>query len=80
MVKSCGECSHSLENIEREDEVYCIANSPTPIVTSQGNIISMFPSMMMWGKCDNFKKGKTQQGNKRPPKQEILEPELKVVS
>jgi len=33
--------------------------------------------MMAWGKCDNFKKGKTQKMNKQPP--EILEPELKVV-
>jgi hypothetical protein len=77
MEKSCGECSHSLES-ETDGQILCIINAPVPIVTIQGQIISVFPSMMAWGKCDNFKKGKTQKMNKQPP--EILEPELKVVS
>ena len=76
MKKSCGTCSHSMES-QAEGEVLCIANSPVPIVTIQGQIISIFPSMMEWGKCDSFIKGKTQKQNPQPP--EILEPELKVI-
>lgn len=76
MKKSCGTCSHSMES-QAEGEVLCIANAPVPIVTIQGQIISIFPSMMKWGKCDAFEKGKTQKQNSQPP--EILEPELKVI-
>ena len=76
MQKSCGKCSHSME-AETEGQVLCVANPPVPIVTIQGQIISVFPSMMEWGKCDAFDKGKTQKMNPQPP--EILEPDLKVV-
>ena len=76
MQKSCGKCSHSME-AETEGQVLCVANPPVPIVTIQGQIISVFPSMMAWGKCDAFDKGKTQKMNPQPP--EILEPDLKVV-
>ena len=60
---------------QAEGEVLCVANPPVPIVTIQGQIISIFPSMMKWGKCDVFEKGKTQKQNSQPP--EILEPRLK---
>ena len=76
MQKSCGKCSHSMES-QTKGEVLCVANSPVPIVTIQGQIISVFPSMMEWGKCDAFVKGTTQKQNPQPP--EILEPELKVI-
>tara|TARA_R100000900_G_C3341195_1_gene165226 strand:- start:1052 stop:1252 length:201 start_codon:yes stop_codon:yes gene_type:complete len=62
---------------QAEGEVLCIAKPPVPIVTIQGQIISIFPSMMKWGKCDAFEKGKTQKQNPQPP--EILEPDLKVI-
>ena len=62
---------------ETENQVLCVASPPVPIVTIQGQIISVFPSMMEWGKCDAFDKGKTQKMNPQPP--EILEPDLKVV-
>ena len=62
---------------QTKGEVLCVANSPVPIVTIQGQIISVFPSMMEWGKCDAFVKGTTQKQNPQPP--EILEPELKVI-
>jgi hypothetical protein len=74
-VKKCGRCSHSMES-GSDEEIFCIANPPVVIVF-EGKIISMFPSMMLWGKCDSFIKGKTQKLNKQPP--EILEPELKVI-
>ena len=77
MQKSCDKCSHSMES-ETEGQVLCVANPPVPIVTIQGQIISVFPSMMEWGKCDAFDKGKTQKMNTQP--QEILEPNLKVVN
>ena len=76
MKTSCGTCSHSMES-QAEGEVLCMANPPVPIVTIQGQIISIFPSMMEWGKCDAFIKGKTQKQNPQPP--EILEPDLKVI-
>ena len=76
MKKSCDVCSHSMES-QAEGEVLCVANPPVPIVTIQGQIISVFPSMMEWGKCDAFVKGKTQTMNPQPP--EILEPDLKVI-
>mgnify|MGYP003111900170 FL=1 len=76
MKKSCDICSHSMES-QAEGEVLCIAKPPVPIVTIQGQIISIFPSMMKWGKCDAFEKGKTQKQNPQPP--EILEPDLKVI-
>ena len=77
MQKSCGKCSHSMES-ETEGQILCVANPPVPIVTIQGQIISVFPSMMEWGKCDAYTKGKTQTMNPQPP--EILEPVLKVVN
>ena len=76
MKKSCDVCTHSMES-QAEGEVLCVANPPVPIVTIQGQIISIFPSMMKWGKCDVFEKGKTQKQNSQPP--EILEPNLKVI-
>ena len=76
MQKSCGKCSHSMKS-QAEGEVLCVANPPVPIVTIQGQIISVFPSMKVWGQCSAFVKGKTQKQNPQPP--EILEPELKVI-
>ena len=75
-MKSCDTCSHSMES-ESDDQIFCIANPPVPIVTIQGQMISTFPSMMNWGKCDGYKKGVTQKMNKQPP--EILEPEIRVI-
>tara|TARA_R110000824_G_scaffold45656_1_gene131894 strand:+ start:117 stop:317 length:201 start_codon:yes stop_codon:yes gene_type:complete len=62
---------------QAEGEVLCVANPPVPIVTIQGQIISIFPSMKVWGKCSAFVKGTTQKQNPQPP--EILEPDLKVI-
>ena len=75
MEKSCGKCSHSMES-EMKDQVFCIANPPICII-NEGRTITVFPTMMEWGKCDGYEKGKTQKMNKQPP--EILEPALKVV-
>ena len=62
-VKKCGRCSHSMES-GSDEEILCIANPPVVIVF-EGKIMSMFPSMMLWGKCDNFIKGITQKENSK---------------
>ena len=78
MQKSCDKCSHSLMVDELEEgQVLCIAKPPVPLMNTQGQIITVFPTMMIWGKCDAFIKGRTQKQNSQPP--EILEPNLKVI-
>ncbi len=42
--------------------VFCIAHPPHPIMTQQG-VLSHFPMLMRWAKCDEFKQGKPQMQN-----------------
>ena len=65
MENICSNCSHSMKS-EVEGQILCIANPPVPIVTIQGQIISIFPSMMGWGKCDTFNEGVTQELSSSP--------------
>ena len=59
--KRCSNCAHAMES-ESRDQVFCIEGPATP-VSHNGNIISVFPSMMLWGKCDKFKAGSMQKQN-----------------
>lgn len=56
--KICGNCSHAMD-AGQESLVYCIAHPPVPVQTHQG-VISHFPMLMTWAKCDEFKQGKVQ--------------------
>ena len=59
--KRCGNCAHAMES-ELRDQVFCIEGPSVP-VSHNGNIISAFPMMMLWGKCDRFKAGVVQKQN-----------------
>lgn len=60
-MKRCAECSHAMES-ETPVQVYCI-ESPARVISHNGQIVSAFPQMMLWGKCDKFKTGKPQKQN-----------------
>lgn len=47
-------------------QVYCIRFPATPLIFN-GGITSVFPSMMEWGKCDEFAAGSPQDQNKQEP-------------
>lgn len=65
-TKRCGGCAHSMENDMggAPDVVYCIHGPATPVAVN-GQVVSFFPLMKKWGKCDGFEPGKTQKQNKQ---------------
>jgi hypothetical protein len=56
--KACGNCAHAME-CDDEAQVFCIANPPAPVVVNN-NIMSAFPMLYRWAKCDTWVEGKPQ--------------------
>lgn len=56
--KRCGNCCHAMDSMAPE-LVFCIAHPPVPLATQNG-VVSHFPMVMRWAKCDEFKQGKPQ--------------------
>ncbi len=61
-AKRCSSCAHAMRSGDPR-QVFCILNPPTPVVQN-GNVVSCFPALMLWGKCDKHEPGKVQEQNK----------------
>lgn len=59
--KRCESCAHAMAS-QLAELVFCIAHPPVPIMTQQG-VVSHFPMLMRWAKCDEFKRGEPQTQN-----------------
>ena len=58
MTKQCSNCIHGMAS-ETPELIYCIAHPPVPVSTPNG-VVSHFPMLRLFGKCDEFKAGKNQ--------------------
>lgn len=64
-MKSCGKCKHAMAG-PNDQQVYCIAHPAVPIALPSGLIVTRFPEMMIWGKCDEHAPGAPQAAGEPP--------------